>query len=132
VGEGEKAMPVQDGSKEWITPYAGKWYRRRDKSVPNHTEILTVYGESFSSPERLAKLMEYDPFMVRFIAFILMGGPVAAMTSLENLKKREAIRQIDQRDRKASGYNTRRSGGSGRKKSGGGAFRPKKSQGFGL
>lgn len=132
VGEGEKAMPVQDGSTGWIAPYAGKWYRRRGKSIPNHTEILTVYGEYFSSRERLVKLMEHDPFMVRYIAFILMGGPVAAMTSLENLKRREALNQIDQRDRKASGFTTRRSGGGGRKKSGGGAYRPKKSQGFGL
>jgi hypothetical protein len=132
VGEGEKAMPVQDGTKGWIVPYAGKWYKRKERNIPNHTEILTVYGEYFSSREKLVQLMQHDPFMVRFIAFILMGGPVAAMESLEMLKRREAISQIDQRDRKANGFTTRRSGGSGKKKSGGGAYRPKKSKGFGL
>lgn len=132
VGLGEKAMPVQDGSTDWITPYAGKWYRRKNKAIPNATEILTAHGEFFSSKEQLVKLMQHDPFMVRFIAFILMGGPVAAMISLENLKRREALAQIDQRDRKAKGYSVRKSGGSGRQKSGGGAYRPKKINGFGL
>lgn len=132
VGEGEKAMPVLDGSKEWIVPYAGKWYRRVQPGTPNHTEILTVYGEYFSSKEKLVQLMQHDPFMVRFIAFILMGGPLACMKALDALKRREALNQIDQRDRKASGFTTRRSGGGGRKKSGGGAYRPKKSKGFGL
>jgi hypothetical protein len=130
VGFGEKAMPVQDGSKDWIVPYAGKWYPRSMPSIPNTTEIITVYGEYFSNREKLIQLMQYDPFMVRFMAFVLMGGPVAAMQALDSLKRREALNQLDQRDRRANGYDYRRSGGGGRGGSGG--YKPKKSKGFGL
>ena len=134
VGFGEKAMPVQDGSTNWIVPYAGKWYCRAKSEIPNLTEILTVYGEYFSSSDRLIQLMQYDPFMVRFVAFILMGGPVAAMTALENIKQREALNQINQRNRKSQGYTTRSSGGSGKRRSGSGSggYKPKKTKGFGL
>ena len=132
VGYGEKAIPVQNDSKEWIVPYAGKWYSRRDPYVPNHTEVLTVYGAYFSSKESLVKLMEYDPFMVRFVAFILMGGPVAAMNAMENAKKREALEQLHQRDRAAKGYTSRRGGGGGRRSSKGSTYTPKASKGFGL
>jgi hypothetical protein len=132
VGDGEKAMPVKDGSKEWITPYAGKWYSRYHPHLPNNTEILSVYGEYFSSPEKLSVLMRHDPFMVRFIAFILMGGPVAAMQSLQNLKQVEALDQIRQKDRKSKNISSRSSRGGSRSSSRGSTFRGKKSSGFGL
>jgi hypothetical protein len=132
VGDGEKAMPVLDGTAAWITPYAGKWYKRLSPKLPNTTEVLTVHGEYFTSKEKLVKLLQHDPLMVRFVAFVLMGGPLAAMENMESLKKREALYQINQHERKSSGYKVRKTGGSGRKKSGGGAYQPKKEHGFGL
>jgi hypothetical protein len=119
-----------DGSTPWIKSYAGKWYERKKDTIPNQTEILTVYGEYFTSKERLAKLLEHDPFMVKFIAFILMGGPLAAMDSMKEAKRREALEQMRQKDRPSKSYKIRRSSGGG----GGGrrSYTPKKSGGFGL
>lgn len=132
VGDGERAMPVQDGSTDWIIPYAGKWYKRKTNDLPNNTEILSVHGSYFNSKESLVELMRHDLFMVRFIAFILMGGPVAAMQALENLKKQKALSQINQKDRGGRGYKVSRSRGGGRRSSSSGRYQPRKNQGFGL
>lgn len=124
---GEYAMPVTDGSKDWVKPYAGKWYKRKDNHLPNDTEIVSVHLEYFSNRELLARLIMHDPNMVRFMAFILMGGPVAAFEGICDLRRREALEQISQRDRKASGYKEMRRRGGWRSSS-----NPKKEGGFGF
>jgi uncharacterized membrane protein YgcG len=125
---GEWAMPVSDGSADWIKPYAGKWYKRNHVHLPNDTEIISVYSEYFTSKERLVHLIKHDPNMVRFMAFVYMGGPVAAMQALQELKRREVLQQITQKSRSSSGYGGGRGGGGG----GGSGGRAKPNRGFGL
>jgi uncharacterized membrane protein YgcG len=121
-------MPVSDGSADWIKPYAGKWYKRNHVHLPNDTEIISVYSEYFTSKERLVHLIKHDPNMVRFMAFVYMGGPVAAMQALQELKRREVLQQITQKSRSSSGYGGGRGGGGG----GGSGGRAKPNRGFGL
>jgi len=128
---GEWAMPVTNGSPDWIKPYAGKWYKRCHHNLPNDTEIISVHSEFFTDKERLAHLIKHDPSLVRFMAFVYMGGPIAAMKALQDLKRKEALAEIDQRDRKASGYTSGRRGGGGRGSRGGG-YRGKTNHGFGF
>lgn len=126
---GEWAMPVTNGTPDWIKPYAGKWYKRNHSDLPNDTEIISVHSEYFFDKEKLAYLIKHDPSLVRFMAFVYMGGPVAAMSALQELKRTEVISQIAQKDRGSSGYTKGRRGGWGR---GGGGGRSKPNHGFGL
>jgi hypothetical protein len=131
VGGGKEfAMPVTNGTADWIKPYAGKWYQRQHPHLPNETEVVSVHLEYFSSKEKLVQLIRHDPNMVRFMAFVIMGGPVAAMDAIQELKRRQALDQIRQRENKSFGYRTRYRGGGGRRSSGSSA-KPK-NQGFGL
>lgn len=119
-GGGEFAMPVTNGTPDWIKPYAGKWYKRDHSDLPNSTEIISVHLEYFSKKEKLVQLIRHDPDMVKFMAFVIMGGPVAAMNSIQDLKRKQALDEIRQRDYKASGYTrTYRRGGGGGRSSGG-------------
>jgi pyruvate dehydrogenase E2 component (dihydrolipoamide acetyltransferase) len=47
------------------------------------------------------------------VAFVYMGGPVAAMQALQELKRREVLQQITQKSRSSSGYGGGRGGGGG-------------------
>lgn len=133
VMPGEKAMPVTDGSTPWIIPYAGKWYKRHHFDLPNPTEILSVHVEYFRSPESLLTLAKHDLFLVKFIAFIAMGGPIAAFEATREAKEVRVLDQINQRNRASYGY-TRRSGGTGRRSyRSGSTYTPKKkSKRFGV
>jgi len=124
VMPGEKAMPVQDGSTDWIHIYAGKWYKRDHADLPNPTEILSMHLEYFASPEKLLVLAKHDPFMVRFIAYIIMGGPVAAFKASKEAKLQKALQEIDQRNRPSHGYSYR--GRRGSYGGGGSSYTPKK------
>lgn len=128
---GEWAMPVTNGSPDWIKPYAGKWYKRSHTELPNDTEIISVHSEYFTDKDRLAHLIKHDPSLVRFMAFVYMGGPVAAMDALQDLKRKEVLSQINQRERGSSGFTKGRKGGWGRGSRGGGN-RGKTNHGFGL
>lgn len=128
-GGNEWAMPVVNGSPDWITNYAGKWYKRIHNNVPNSTEIISVYSEYFSGDkERLAHLIKHDANMVRFMAFVYMGGPVVAMEALQELKKTQALEQIHQGSRKSSGTSWGRGGGRGSRGGSGGKI----NHGFGF
>lgn len=130
VGQGgEWAMPVVNGTCDWIKPYAGKWYKRHHSDLPNDTEIISVYSEYFSTKERLVQLIKYDPNMVRFMAFVFMGGPVSAMECIKNLKRTDALNEISQRNRKSSGYKFKKSPGGYK---GGYTNKSKPNHGFGF
>lgn len=126
--DGEWGMPVTNGSPDWVKPYAGKWYKRNHSNLPNDTEIISVHSEFFANKEKLAILIKHDPAMVRFMAFVYMGGPVAAMSALQDLKHRKVLDQISQKDRSSTGY-SRNKGGWGR---GGSSKKEKTNRGFGL
>jgi hypothetical protein len=128
---GEWAMPVTNGSPDWVKPYAGKWYRRVHPELPNDTEIISVHSEFFTDKERLAHLIKHDASLVRFMAFVYMGGPVAAMEALQDLKRKEVMAEISQRDRKASGFRATGGRGGGGRGSRGGS-KGKTNHGFGL
>jgi hypothetical protein len=113
LAPGEKAMPVTNGTTPWIKPYAGKWYPREHKDLPNATEILSVYLEYFSSYESLLKLAKHDLHMTKFIAFILMGGPIAAFNATQFAKETKILNQIEQKSRPSRGYRRGRPSGSG-------------------
>lgn len=122
----EWAMPVTNGTPDWVKMYAGKWYKRTHQDLPNDTEIISVHSEYFTTKENLAHLIKHDPDIVRFMAFVYMGGPIAAVESLQELKRHEALQEINQRDHKASGYTYGRGGRRG-------SFKAKKTDhGFGL
>lgn len=127
---GEWAMPVTNGTADWIRPYAGKWYKRRHPELPNDTEIISLHSEYFIDKERLVNLIKHDPDLVRFMAFVYMGGPMAAMESLQELKRKEVLHQISQKERKSSGYSRR--GGWGRGSGSGRGGTGKINRGFGL
>jgi hypothetical protein len=129
---GEYAMPVTNGSPDWIVPYAGKWYKRSHNNLPNDTEIVSVHLEYFTKTTMLAQLIKHDPSMVRFMAFVLMGGPFAGIKSIQELRRKEALDEIHQRERKASGYSSGRRGGGGGKGSRGGSYGGKVDHGYGL
>ena len=50
-GGGEFAMPVTNGTPDWIKPYAGKWYQRAHPALPNETEVVSVHLEYFASKD---------------------------------------------------------------------------------
>lgn len=127
---GEWAMPVSNGSADWIKPYAGKWYKRSHSSLPNDTEIISVYSEYFTDKEHVSHLIKHDPNMVRFMAFVYMGGPIAAMNAIQDSKRKTALHQINQRDNKSSGLSGYSGGGKGGY--GGGGRRGKVNPGFGF
>lgn len=110
---GGKAMPVTDGSAPWISSYAGKWYTRPHENLPVHTEIVSVYSEYFTSPEKLVKLMKHDPYMTKFMAFIFMGGPLAVVQHMKNIKAKDALETMQQKNMKQNGVTTRRKTSSG-------------------
>jgi hypothetical protein len=124
VMPGEVAMPVTDGSFPWIQDYAGKWYPRYHEELPNPTEVLSVYLEYFNSPEDLLILARHDPFMLKFVAFILMGGPIAAFEAAKNASLVKALDQIEQKNRPSRGYKYRSSGRRGY--GGGSSYVPKR------
>lgn len=116
VGAGEYAAPKKDD--KWIDDYAGKWYRRHHRELPNPTEILTVHLSYFHSPKVLMELLAHDPKMVKMVAFILMGGPVALLEALKDAKTQKALEGIKQRDRRANAIKERKGrprGGNNRK-----------------
>lgn len=129
VGGGEFAMPVINGTADWISSYAGKWYKRKHPNLPNNTEIFSVYLEYFTSKEKLVRLIKHDPNMVRFIAFCIMGGPIAAFSSIQELKRKQALYEINQRGRKSSGYVYTFKRGKGRRT---GGSKKLQNKGFGL
>lgn len=133
---GGTAMPVMDGSKEWITSYAGKWYGRHHSNLPVSTEIIAVHGEYFRSPDTLLRLMLHDPFMVKFMAFVFMGGPVAAIKASHHAKLTAAMDAISQRNIKHTAYTSKsggRSSGGGRSSWGSGRSTKKdRSKSFGV
>ena len=119
---GGRAMPVKDGLTPWIKPYAGKWYGRLHPELPIITEIISVYSECFRSPDVLIKLMYHDPFMLKFMCFVFMGGPLAYLQSTEIQERNKALQAIKQRRTREMGYETRsshrrRGGGGGRSSS---------------
>lgn len=89
-------------SQPWITDYAGKYYGKHHKDLPAHTEIISVYGEYFRSPESLVELAEYDKFMVEFMCFIFMGGPICYARRKELKAKRDEEVKILEKTAKSS------------------------------
>lgn len=117
VGIGEYAMPVTNpGYKPWIVPYAGKWYRREHKDLPNPTEVLSVHAEYFHCPESLMVLLEHDHWIAKMIAFVFMGGPLVLLQKLVEHSERNALADIEQQQYKASSYEPRRRGGRRKKR----------------
>jgi hypothetical protein len=116
VSVGEYALDVQPPHTPWIVDYAGKWYRRYDKMLPNPTELFSVHAEYFHSPEALVPLLDHDPKMVKAIAFIYMGGPLALLENLVMSKKEEADEEINRREQRSRSYGERRGRGGRRKK----------------
>jgi hypothetical protein len=125
-------MPTIEGEPDWINIYAGKWYKRQANNLPNPTEVLSLHLEYFTSPDDLLLLAKHDMVMTKFIAFILMGGPVAAFEAISDAKKQKALDQIYQASRRGSGY-TRSYGGRGSRGGGGSNYVPKpKDKKFGV
>lgn len=103
--KGEYAAPVTlAGRKPWIKEYAGKWYKKVDSDLPNPTEILSVHLEYFTSADKLIELLEHDSFMVKAVAFALMGGPEAWLESEIFKKNNRAIMDIEQKGMRSSYY----------------------------
>lgn len=107
VGIGEYAAPVRPEFTPWIKDYAGKWYRRHEKSLPNPTEVFSVHAEYFRSAEALVELLEHDMKMVKRIAFIYMGGPIAMLQEMIEVQRRKSLEEIEQKDRKSHSYESR-------------------------
>ena len=100
VGEGEYALPAKPGVKPWRMKYAGKWYKRKHRHLCNDDEILTCYMEEFRSADTVLKLCEYDEWMCRFVAFVVMGGPLAYLQSMTDFSRGHAMFEVEQARRR--------------------------------
>lgn len=94
LNQGEYALSPLPEYPPWITPYAGKYYKRIHRHLCNETEIIPCYLPELISPSRIIKLYESDEQMLFFIAFVLCGGPLAYFQLKFNNARRNALREI--------------------------------------